>query len=289
MLWSLRVAWITLPLTAGAAMASATRDWTDASRLVAEMLLWLAWAAGALAVLTPRPVLLTALRVIAPALAVVGVLAAFDSATSTIAAVGAVVATLLTLALASGHDIAIEAANSAAYGDERRALLRTPPALFLGPLPLARLAVAAAVAVAPLLLADEQWTAGVIAVIVAVPVLMVLPRALHGLSRRWAVLVPAGIVIVDPLTLSDPVLFLREMIAELRALDAARAPEGVLDLRLGAAAGSLRLRFTEEAELQRSGRGRHGGTTVQASEICFAVARRAEFLELAGSRRLHTH
>jgi hypothetical protein len=55
-----------------------------------------------------------------------------------------------------------------------------------------------------------------IAVAIAVPRSIVLTPALHGLSRRWGVLVPAGFVIVDPLTLSDPVLFLRERILRMQ-------------------------------------------------------------------------
>src|SRR5262249_11704990 len=147
------------------------------------------------------------------------------------------------------------------YGDERRLPLRTPPALFLAPLPIARVLVIVAVAAPPLLIADEQWIAGAIALVVAVPLVWVLGRALHGLSRRWSVVVPAGFVILDPLTLADPVLFLREMVAELRALDFGRVDDSVLDLRLGASAGSLVARFRETAELQRSTRGRHGGET----------------------------
>ena len=143
-------------------------------------------------------------------------------------------------------------------------LLRTPPALFLGPLPAARLVAAAAIAAPLLLLADEQWVIGVITLVLAVPAVIVLGRALHGLSRRWGVLVPAGFVLIDPLTLADPVLFLRERIIALRAADAAPVPPSVLDLRLGAAAGSVALVFDEEAELVRSARGRRGGDTVKA-------------------------
>ena len=61
--------------------------------------------------------------------------------TSTVAIVGALLATVVCRALASGHDIASAAANALAYGDEQRFPLRVPPALFLGPLPLARLLV----------------------------------------------------------------------------------------------------------------------------------------------------
>jgi hypothetical protein len=285
-LWALRLAWVTLPVTAGAAVSAAIDDWSSAPRVVAEVMLWGAWAVGLLAVLAPRPLGLTALRVVAPAFVLVAVLAAIDGSASAPAAIGALVATVVSLALASGHDIARAAAAAGAYGDEQRFLLRTPPALFLAPLPVARLTLAAAVAVPPLLLADEQWVLGLVLLVLAVPVVLVLTRALHGLSRRWAVLVPAGFVLVDPLTLSDPVLFLREHVAALQAEPAGAAPDGVLDLRLGAAAGSVSARFDEPAELQRRTPGRRGAAvTVRAAVLWFAVAQRTEFLAHAQARR----
>ncbi|MFI5045916.1 MAG: hypothetical protein ACHQIG_02540 [Acidimicrobiia bacterium] len=282
----LRIAWITLPVTAGAAMSSALGAWSSAPRAVAETLLWLAWAVGLLAVLAPRPPTLTALRVIAPSFVVAAILVAIGGDASTTSVVAAIAATILTLALASGHDIALAAANAGAYGDEQRFLLRTPPALFLAPIPVARLLMAAALVVPPLLLADQQWVLGVVTLAVAVPVVTVLARALNALSRRWAVLVPAGLVLVDPLTLTDPVLFLRERVAGLEPAEAGAAPDGVLDLRLGAAAGSVSARFTEPAELQRSAPGRRSAAaTVTTSALWFAVARRDEFLALASTRR----
>jgi hypothetical protein len=253
--------------------------------VVAEVVLWIAWGVGLLAVFAPRPEGLTALRVIAPAFVVFAIAAAADGAPSSVAMIGAVVATVITAVLASGHDIAIAAANAPAYGDEQRVPLRVPPALFLAPLPLARAVVVASVLAPPLLLADGQVVAGLVALAIGVPLLAVLVRALHGLSRRWAVLVPAGFVVVDPLTLADPVLLVRERVS-LRGLRPGRAPAEVLDLRLGATAGSLALRFDEVAELTTAGRGRRPAATVRATEMWIAVVRRDELLRAAGARRI---
>jgi hypothetical protein len=285
-LWALRLVWVTLPLTAGPAASSALGGWPDAPEVVAEALLWLAWAVGLLAVVAPRPLTLTAVRVVAPAFVVVAIMAVVDGAPSPLASVGAIAATTTALVLVSSHDLALAAANALAYGDEQRFLLRTPPALFLGPLPLARVLMAVAVAAPLLLLADEEWVIGALTLVPAVPMVVVLARALHGLSRRWGVLVPAGLVIVDPLTLADPVLFLRERIVALRPADAAPVPPTVLDLRLGAGAGSVALAFDEAAELVRRGSGRRGGDTVMAPELRFAVVRRPAFLAAAGTRRI---
>ncbi len=285
-LWLLRVAWVTLPLTAGPAASAAIDSWASTPRVAAATLLWLAWSAGLLATLAPRPQTLTALRVVAPAFFVAAVYAAVDGAGSRAAIIGALVATLICAVLTSGHDIASAAANAGAYGDEQRFPLRVPPALFLGPLPIARALVVAGIVAPVLLLADGDVVLGVTTLVIGGAVVYLLSRSLASLSRRWAVLVPAGFVVVDPLTLADPVLFLREHVRHLAPEPAAAAPPGVLDLRLGAGAGSVSVRFDDEIDLVRAARGRHGGTTVSTAEIRVAVARRDEMLALAAGHRL---
>ena len=230
--------------------------------------------------------MLTALRVIAPAFVIGAVLVAVDGEASTVAIVGAVVATVVCALLASGHDIASAAANALAYGDEQRYPLRVPPALFLGPLPGARLLVMASVVAPVLLLADGEIVVGVVTLLVGAGIVYVLGRSLDTLSRRWAVLVPAGFVVVDPLSLSDPTLFLREHVRHVAPEPPTTAPEGALDLRLGAGAGSVSVRFDDEIDLVRAARGRHGGTTVSTIEILVAVVRRDEMLRRAAERRL---
>ncbi|HEY3669679.1 MAG TPA: hypothetical protein VGN51_02000 [Acidimicrobiia bacterium] len=273
-------------MTAGPAASASLASWSDGPRVAAGVLLWVAWALGLLATLAPRPVTLTALRVIAPAFVIAAVLLAVDGEASTVATIGAVAATLVCALLASGHDIASAAANAIAYGDEQRYPLRVPPALFLGPLPAARLAVMAGVVAPVLLLADGRIVIGVAALLVGAGLEYLLIQSLDSLSRRWAVLVPAGFVVVDPLTLADPVLFLREHVRHLAPEVPATADDGVLDLRLGAGAGSVSVRFDEEVELTRAARGRHGGTTVTTAEIMVAVVRREEMLRKAAERRL---
>jgi hypothetical protein len=112
-------------------------------------------------------------------------------------------------------------------------------------------------------------------------------RALHALSRRWIVLVPAGVVVADPLTLADPTLFLREHVRILRAVHARVAPTpAVVDLRLGASWGSMLITLDDEADLVRAGRGRRGGTGVHASGVVVAVDHRDELLAAASKRRV---
>ncbi len=285
--WVLLIVWVTLPVSAGPAASDALASWSSGPRVVAEVLLWGAWAVGLLAVVAPRPVSLTAVRTIAPAFAVLAVAAAIGADTSPAAAVGAVAATVVAAAIVAAPDLAVIAVNAIAYGDEQRFPLRTPPALFVAPLPLARALVVAGVVGGPLLLADGRVVLGLVALVVGLAVTLLLVRPLHGLSRRWVVLVPAGLVVVDPLTLSDPVLFLREHIAAVRAVaGTAPVPAGSLDLRLGATAGSVTVTFDEEADLLRSTRARRGGEVVSTTQIVVATVRRSELLETAARRRI---
>jgi hypothetical protein len=136
-----------------------------------------------------------------------------------------------------------------------------------------------------LLLANGDVVAGIVALVVGVPLLLLLARALYGLSRRWAVLVPAGFVVVDPMTLADPVLLLRERIRSITPLPPRSAPGDVLDLRLGATAGSIVIRFDEEAELFRATR-RRRADTVRTPAVCVALVRRDALLRAAAARRL---
>ena len=286
-IWLLRVAWVTLPLTAGPAAANALDSWSTGPQLVAAVLLWGAWACVLLGVLAPRPPGLTALRVVAPVFFALAVVAAVAADASTVAAVGAILATGITAVLAVTPTIAIAAANGIAYGDERRFPLKTPPVLLLGPLPLAPLLVGAGVATGPLLIAADQPVFGAITTVIGLPLAALMARALHGLSRRWVVLVPAGLVLVDPLTLPDPVLFLRERIVSLRAVDPrAPAPNGTVDLRLGGLADSLGMTLDREAEFLFTRRGVRGAVPAKGTEVRFAAVRSGELLATAAERRI---
>ena len=278
---------MTLPVTAGAAASEAISGWDSAPRAVATVALWLAWGAGAVAVLAPRPVGLTALRTIAPAFVILALVASITADVSALAGWGGLAATFACAALAAASAIALAAANGAAYGDEERFPLRTPPALFLGLLPLTRALVVAAVAGGPLLIADGEVLWGSLALAIGAPVAFFGGRALHSLSRRWVVIVPAGVVIADPMTLADPTLFVRRHVRTLRAVDPATGEcPGRIDLRLGATLGTVEVVLDEETDLMRSARGRRGGTLVHASALLVAVVHAPQMLETAARRRV---
>ena len=282
------MAWASLVITAGPAAAGALDSWSTAPRAVATVILWAVWGAVLLASFAPRPLGLTALRVAAPVAVVLApstglVTGPAPTALETLLAVaGTVVAAALAFTPAVGYRFV----NGAAYGEERRYPLRVPPALLLGPVPAAGALLVAGVAAGPLLLADRRWVAGAVAVVVGVPLVRAAGRSVYALSQRWAVLVPAGIVLKDPLTLVDPVLFPRDKIASLRPLPYPTAPaEDILDLRLGAVAGSLVLELTEPAQLYRSAGRQRGGEAVVAGRLAFSPRQPDALLQEAATRK----
>ncbi|MDZ4825326.1 MAG: hypothetical protein SGJ13_02550 [Actinomycetota bacterium] len=279
-IWCARVAWAVLPLTAGDALAAALDDWSRAPALLAAACLWSAWAVGLIALLAPRPWGLTVLRIVAPAAVGAAVTAAFSaSGTSAALAIGS---TFVAAVLALSAPVTEAAGNALVYGDEARFALRIPTPLLLAPVPLAIAFVVGAVS-GPLFLAAGWYVAGAIVCVVGIPLAFVLVRSLHALARRWLVLVPAGLVVLDPLTLADPVLIRRELIVALGS----RAPEtsAVVDLRLGTRGGSVAITTHEPIELVRRS-GRAEARIVPALVVLVSPLRTAALLETAAARRI---
>jgi hypothetical protein len=173
--------------------------------------------------------------------------------------------------------------NGPAYPNERRYPLAVPGALLLGPLELAWAGTVGLPAAALVLLADRRWVAGGIVLAVAVGLAPVLARALHGLSRRWVVFVPAGIVLHDGLSLVEPVLFRRQVIERLGP-----APVGSdsLDLTQRAAGLALELVLTERVPMERTSPGRRRSESGGAARLLFTPSRPGAVLADAAARRL---
>jgi hypothetical protein len=285
--WIARLLWVVQPLTTGALAADALDGWATAPGLVAAVALWLAWGAGLLALLAPRPIGLTALRAIAPGFAALAIVAVCTSDESAVLRALAVVSTVSALVAVLQPAVSVACANGASYGDERRHPLKVPPVLFLGPLPLAPFVIGAGLAAGPILLADGRVVAGIVALLGLVPAALAA-RSLHTLAQRFAVLVPAGIAVVDPFTLPDPVMFPRERITALRLVHdrTARPRDEALDLRTGATGGSVALTLDKVTDALQVRRARRGATTVRADELWFAAVAARDLVRTAGERRI---
>jgi len=282
-IWLLRVAWLTLPFTAGPAASAALAPWAEAPRVTLAVILWAAWAVVLLAMLVPRPVSLTIARTAAPLALGGALLAALTGRPSAPETALALALTSVCAVLAARPAFGRACAQGAAYGDEERFPLQVPPALFVGVLPLAVLLVGTGVALGPVLLARGDLLAGAIAVVVGLPLAALSIRSLHLLSRRWLVLVPAGLVVADPMTLADPVLFPREHVLGLGPADPRRRPgPEALDLRLGAATGSCALLIDEDVAITRRSR----ADVVSTHVLLVSPVSARLLLERAGSRRI---
>jgi len=281
--WCARLTWALLPVSAGVALGDALEGWSTGPARLAAVMLWAAWTLGLVALLVPRPWGLTALRVVAPAAVLVALCSIWSTsaASATVAVTSAVVAA----AFALSAPVAQAAGNALAYGDEIRFPLRIPLALFFGPVPLAVVLIAGGVSVGPLLLANESYVGGAILSVVGIALAAVLARSLHSLSVRWLVLVPAGLVVVDPLTLLDPVLMRREHIVSVERLVRTRSESGSLDLRLGTAAGTIAVELNETHPFARR-RGRRDAAMQEAAGVLVSIIRADAFLAAAGERRI---
>lgn len=279
--WLARIGWAALPLTVGPALADALRPASVDVRVVASTIAWAAWVVGLVATLVPRTTSLTVVRIGAPAAlaaALWGALGASVDASDVVALTWST----LTVAVALTPTTADAFVDGSSYGPERRMALRTPGPLLFGPVVLAWAVVAAGVASGPLLLAAHQWVAGLLALLAGGPAALVAARALHGLSRRWVVFVPAGVVIHDPLALTEPVLFLRDRV---RRIGPAERGTDSLDLTARAVGLALALDLTETTTVGLR-RGRRPAELVGANGILFTPGRPGSLLAEARRRRL---
>jgi hypothetical protein len=251
--------------------------WSRAPAIVAFVLLWAAWLAGVIALLAPRPWGFAVLRVVAPVAVVLAAFADAPASTRFVALAGAFIAATVVLSA----PIARACANSISYGDEDRYPLTVPVTLAAAPIPIAVALVAGGISLGPLLLADGSIVAGVAAVVVGFPLAFLAWRSLYALSRRWLVYVPAGVVVVDPLTLTDPLLMPRETIGVVTT----RTDIPALDLRLGSARDPVTIVLQEAVPVAHR-RGRAGAELVGTGAVRVGVVDRKAFLANAPRRRV---
>jgi hypothetical protein len=286
--WVVRIVWVVLPLTAGPAYGSALHPYSQPVRITAVVLLWAGWAAVLVGTLVPHPIGLTALRLAAPAAVITAAAAAITNRPTALASAAAIASTLLAFAVAMAPATGMMYANGAAYPNERRYLLRAPGPLLLGPLGLAWAITIGAPAAGALLLAAGAWLAGAIVLVAGLPVAVILARALHGLSERWIVFVPAGLVLHDPLALIDPVLFPRKVIAALRAgqPDPDNPRGNAVDLGQRAPGLALELVLLEPVLLMLVRPGKLGGESVSATRLRVVPTRPGQVIREAERRRV---
>ncbi|MFM8861901.1 MAG: hypothetical protein ACKOIA_05530 [Acidimicrobiia bacterium] len=285
--WAPVAVWLSLPLTAGPTFGDALADRSAAVVLVAAVGLWAGWAGGLVAALVPSTASLTAVRILFPAALVAAVWAAIlsDDPTGT-AASFALAVTSLAAVLSRWAMVGDVYVTGSSYGDERRFPLRPPGPVVLGPLEVLWAVMVAATFAGPLLLAARQWVPGVVLTVIAVAVDIIGVRALHQLSRRWLVFVPAGVVLVDRSVLLEAMLTLRPRIESMGL--AAEDSEAV-DLSNGAIGLQVELRLDRTGDIVRTPARRDRHLLVEPVEVTavrFSPSRPGQVLDAARARRI---
>ena len=204
MVWVARVAWLAVALTPGAlSMPGSSRgamlEGGDTAQLAALIMLWLAWVVVAFGVIVLHPLSLAAVRWFAPMLAVH--LAWNLSASNETIAVRslAAVSAGITLAVVFRAEYSARHVQAAAYGHERRHLLKPPVAVILP----SGIVWLSAVVFAAVALQSHEVAVVLPATTASVAVATFGWWRVAVLARRWLVLVPAGIALHDPLMLRD--------------------------------------------------------------------------------------
>jgi hypothetical protein len=284
--WSLRVLWLTLPFTLGDALGIAlARHSTPVSRLV-TIAAWIYWALVLVASLIPRPVTLTLLRFAMPAALPLAAWVCVDGDVTATALVGLATAAVCAVAVCTAW-VADDFVDGSSYGDERRWSLRAPGALVAGPIPIIWVGGVAGATVGPLLLATASGSTGrlvlgAVVTVVGVVVAVAAFRSLHTLSARCAVMVPAGLTLVDPLSLGESALFPR---ARMRRLGPAYVDTDALDLSQRALGLALQIDMAGSVDLLRRD-GRRRASEITAQSIVFTPGRPGALLRDAADRKM---
>ncbi|MCU1361470.1 MAG: hypothetical protein JWN99_2759 [Ilumatobacteraceae bacterium] len=280
--WTARVVWLVTAVFGGSAIGQALAGHSRAVQQTGTVMSWAGWAAVAIAIVVPSTIGLTVVRTVVPASVVVAVMAAFGGADAAAATI-CVGSALLMSALVVSGEFGQTFAQGSAYGHERRFVLR-PPVAFLLPAVVTWCVLCAAAISGPLLLAAHAWFAGVPVTLIAVAGGWFLGRRFHMLSRRWLVLVPAGLVVHDQLVLSETVMFPRASLAQVGlALEGTQAAD-----LTGPAAGhavEVALLRTETVVLART-RAKPNGTALHVRSVLVAPTRPGRMLRAAADGQI---
>ncbi len=210
-LWALRALVVILAASMTVAIGNAAETRSAAAAPVATIAWGLATMAMVVALVVPGPLALTVMRVLAPATVPTAVCALALGAGALWGTL-AVVAAVLTTMVALSAEVAEALVQGSAYGRECRLPLRTP-ALLLMPMLLVWSVWCMLVLSAILELSAQRWPAGVSLLVLAGALGWLLAQRLHRFSRRWLVVVPAGIVVHDAVALGETLMVPRANVA----------------------------------------------------------------------------
>ncbi len=208
-LWVARVAWVALALIPNGIAATLASHGRSA-QLVFTLGAWALWALGTLAIFWLSPYSLSALRMVAP-LAAAGLVGFVFASLSTYADVAlsdvawslvGVAVGVLALVCIFLPAFGLLHVQASAYGDEKRLLLRVP-ATQIAPIAVSYTVMVAFPVATLFAVSAEVWWLAALCLVPTVLIFRVVPKRLHRFSRRWLVVVPAGVVVHDELLLAE--------------------------------------------------------------------------------------
>lgn len=280
--WVARLAWVLVAVLGGAALESAVDERSSAVRWTVAVGGWTLFAAVAVALLIPSVRSLTVTRLGAPLSAVAAGIAAVAGAPGTdvaLLAVPAIVAIAAMFTAEFGHWMV----QASAYGDEDRLPLRSP-------VPAGTAAVitwvvwAAAVVGGPLALAAANWIVGIPLTLVAIAATALIGPRWHKMSRRWLVLVPAGLVVHDPVVLADTLMVRTD---QLIGIGLARNDTVAADLTGPASGYAVQIDTSENVSTVFAFTPQDpNGKAIHMTGFLVAPSRPGQALKLAAARRL---
>jgi hypothetical protein len=281
-LWIARVLWLVVAVIGGSGFGDAFAPHSRAVQITGTVVLWVGWAAVAVLLLLPSALGLTLTRMLVP-MGVVGAAAAAVDAGLTAGTVLAIASTALAALVVASGEFGQAMVQASAYGDEWRFVLR-PPAAFLLPSAVSWAALCAATSTGPLLLAAGSWVLGVVVSVLAIALGWLLLSRFHRLSRRWIVLVPAGLVLHDHVVLAETVMLRSAQISRARL---ALAGTEAADLTGPAGGHVVEVSLSEAATVVLAGtRQQPGGRALHVWSFLCAPSRPGKLLHAAGERHL---
>lgn len=222
----MRVIWISLPLLCGPSLADSLNDFKLLLRTTVSISLWTFWVLILLSTLIATPISLAIIRIGAPAAAALSLWSALETSGSVSGIIG-LAASAIAACVALSAPLGDRFSDGASYGDERRFLLRAPGPVLLLLGPLAWLTSVAGLTVGPILLLNKNFLLGSLISLCGFPLAALASNAIYQLGKRWLVLVPAGILLHDHLSVGDPTLIPRNQLANFSP---AKVETNALDL-----------------------------------------------------------
>lgn len=288
--WLCRALWLSLPLLLGDVFTARLSDASTTTTVVWQVFLWSVWLAAGIASLVQVPTALTIVRMMVPMAPVLGAVWWLTSDTDQRAGllgVAGLLVALVLVPLVMSADVGSDFIDGASYGDERRVGLNPPVFVLVGPVQLLWLLATVPVLVAVTLFASERWVAGLLVAVVAVLADWYSFRLLNRLSQRCLVLVPAGMTLVDPLSLAEPTLFRRDDIVRLGpAVVGADEGESVADLTVGAPGLVVSVDFTRKLSIVPTPARGRVADPVEVASVLLVPSRPGRLLTMAEGRRI---